>query len=486
MPREHEAELRTDPESPTFKTPTCSASARKIWDKIERMKHYVTESNTSRFITGLSYLLNGTGPLKRFSIAQITTSPRGLWPRNLTGCAQLEIRSDEMGFASRPKSPEIPEITITPPDEIWAKQSAPAPYISFGDQGLTASVGTYGSLLRICCPVQKLEYKNSSDPDLDDRTSCDIFQSKIVCLEYSGEKAWFVTYRSAQFLRDAENADSGFGLRLGDGIHPLQSNVKFVGSRWPVIRYGTKEGFLVTTRLWCQDGVIVQRMCVDRASGPEEINMNLNLRLFMQDLDYIMPSDNKKIREYQSNTPENGHRILLMGNEEGKSQIGVLVELFKDEQAHTIPDFPENRQSRRAEEVPEPGDSLWSIPFTHKFEGQQTHVEYTLTLKMQMASSHLALKLLEVPSLPNRRSPFEFGKESKAGPFTDDIEAKVNWHCYRNLEHILSVCSIPLYSSLSKVSETLKTTGTGYSCPSTSIALTCGDFGDHRVSVSGS
>ncbi|KAJ5711216.1 hypothetical protein N7488_005372 [Penicillium malachiteum] len=391
-----------------------------------------------------------------------------------------------MSFASRPKPPETPEITITPPDEIWTKQSAPAPYISFGDHGLTASVGTYGSLLRICCPVQNLESKNSSDPTLDDRTSCDTFRSKIVCLEYSGEKAWFVTYRSAQFLRDAENVDSGFGLRLGDGIHPLQSNVKFVESRWPVIRYGTKEGFLVTTRLWCQDGVIVQQMRVDRASGPEEINLNLNLRLFMQDLDYIMPLDNKKIKEYQSNTPGIEHRILLMGHNEEQSQIGVLMELFKDEQAHMIPAFPDNRQARRAEEVPEPGDSLWSIPFAHKFEAQQTHVEYTLTLKLQMAPSHLAWKLLESPSLSNRPFPFQSGQESKAGPFSDDIEAKVNWHSHRNLEHILSVCSIPLYSSSSKVPETLKTTGTGYPCPSTPTALTCGDFGDHRVSVSGS
>ncbi|KAJ6031989.1 hypothetical protein N7540_002721 [Penicillium herquei] len=391
-----------------------------------------------------------------------------------------------MSFVSRPKTPEIPEITITPPDEIWAKQSAPAPYISFGDQGLTASVGTYGSLLRICCPVQNLEYKNSNDPDLEDRTSCDIFRSKIVCLEYSGEKAWFVTYRSAQFLRDAENADSGFGLRLGDGIHPLQSNVKFVENRWPVIRYGTKEGFLVTTRLWCQDGVIVQQMRIDRASGPEEIKLNLNLRLFMQDLDYIFPSDNKEIKEYQSNIAKNGHRLLLMGNHEDKSQIGVLVELFKDEKAHIIPDSPENRQSRRVEEVPEPGDSLWSIPFEHKFEGQQTHVQYTLTLNLQMAPSHLAWKLLEVPSLPYRRSPFNIGKESKSAPFADDIEAKVNWHCHRNLEHILSVCSIPLYSTLSEVPKTSKTAAIGYSRPSTPIALTCGDFGDHRVSVSGS
>ena len=48
----------------------------------------------------------------------------------------------------------------------------------------------------------------------------------------------------------------------------------------------------------------------------------------------------------------------------------------------------------------------------------------------------------------------------------------MNWHLRRNLEHILRVCCMPLEK--------------GINSPVNPVALTCGDFGDHRVSVPGS
>ncbi|KAL9629463.1 MAG: hypothetical protein Q9164_006870, partial [Protoblastenia rupestris] len=48
----------------------------------------------------------------------------------------------------------------------------------------------------------------------------------------------------------------------------------------------------------------------------------------------------------------------------------------------------------------------------------------------------------------------------------------MNWHLRRNLEHILSVCCMPLEKGINN--------------PVKPVALTCGDFGDHRVSVPGS
>ncbi len=58
-------------------------------------------------------------------------------------------------------------------------------------------------------------------------------------------------------------------------------------------------------------------------------------------------------------------------------------------------------------------------------------------------------------------------------PEWPDVKDKtLGWHLRRTLEHILSVCSVPVESDVGS--------------PVRPVALTCGDFGDHRVSIPGS
>ncbi|KAI9734210.1 MAG: hypothetical protein M1834_002311 [Cirrosporium novae-zelandiae] len=103
----------------------------------------------------------------------------------------------------------------------------------------------------------------------------------------------------------------------------------------------------------------------------------------------------------------------------------------------------------------------------------------------------VAYKLQHIPpiSLPWRDSVLQSRdvdvdkiiKDSQTGlpnwaPRNDE---KLGWYLRRNLEHILSVCSIPLKEDNDSF---VKNTNS----PVAPVALTCGDFGDHRICMSGS
>ncbi|OJK04253.1 hypothetical protein ASPACDRAFT_112700 [Aspergillus aculeatus ATCC 16872] len=413
-------------------------------------------------------------------------------------------------------------------DEYWKTAPDPATYGSFGDQGLTATVGAYGSLLRICCPILSSGEQSPDQVNLDGRDSDDsepedgndpdkqnsggrsldgVFQSKILCLEHSREEAYFVWARASRLENHADDFHSGFGLRLDESIQPELSTLDFVDNRWPIIKYKTKQGFSITVRAWCQDGMVVQQMLIDRGTdGPDAVKLSLDMNFVMQDLNYMQWAPNMNMCEDQSSESQAENCLLLKGQHNGgfkQSQIGVLVGLFKDNESHPVrnserPDSrpghaePSTTESRTGSAIRTFGGDPQPIALEHVFVDQEIQVTYTAAFRLQVASSGEWISLA-ISTVPKEPSP---SSDGQLGAF-DSYEDRVNWHCRRHLEHILSVCSIPLDKTPLKIVNTpttsaMKHTSTAQKLNSPTpapgnrgVALTCGDTGDHRVSISG-
>ncbi|CRG89442.1 hypothetical protein PISL3812_06478 [Talaromyces islandicus] len=358
-----------------------------------------------------------------------------------------------------------------------------APYASFGDQGTTASVGVYGSLMRICRHMKR---------ELND------FSSRMVGLEFTdGMEAWYVHWRAEEFLDRAQDPASGFGLRLQDVTAHMSPTLKFLADRWPVITYKDDRHEVMIT-LWCQKGVVVQQMRITRREAlSKELQLALNPNFAMQDLDYSSWRDDLPVKYQRA---PHGYGIIALEDQSDfqieQERVCVVIGLFKDGIAQELPlnDFNTKLENR----------SPITIPVKHEFEENAKSVEFTVTFKLQLTTLEEDWKYF---TFSGAELNCDTQSSIMAVPFPGDLQ--LSWHLCRNLEHIMSTCSIPLETSAAEVpiestpgnysnggpmivlntpnneNHTIFeiTSPTGKTVP---VALTCGDFGDHRVTVSGS
>ncbi|PWY80762.1 hypothetical protein BO94DRAFT_587506 [Aspergillus sclerotioniger CBS 115572] len=333
-----------------------------------------------------------------------------------------------------------------------------APYMSFGDRGTTASASPYGSLLRICRPMPTSR-----------------LHSGMLGIGPSKEpEALYVYWRALKFLDTAQLPTTGFGLRIKDAIFLEPSSVEFLDDRWPQITYSIDRRFDLTVKLWCHHDTVVQQVHVTAKAGyshPPELELDLNM------LHLTAMEDRPDL-------------------EEDQKRISVLMGCFKNGIAQELIWETEIESGVKP------------IPITYEFD-ETGSAEITVVFKLQMCSlrgdwtSYVTpWKDLDVDLVPSvsRNTGTHF-----------DSDPELTRHFLRNLEHILSVCSIPLRPNpleesppstpaflddedppitadatdeieniLLRSKERRSLAGLG------PIALTCGDFGDHRVSVSGS
>lgn len=372
------------------------------------------------------------------------------------------------------------------------------PYVSFGDQGITASAGTYGSLLRICRPM------NSGSRDFPD--------SGMIGLEFADTEPWFISGRANEFLENAQDVTNGFGLRVQNDLSSEPPTVEFLNHRWPIISYSTKEGFLVTVRLWCQQDVVVQHFQVENpklTTGEQnpELKLQLDVNFSMQDLNYLKRKENLRTRHYKG---VHGHGIVVVQSlpentsdgerpRDNREHIGVLIGLFREGVAQKLQwDVIGKEESKHPRVRP--------ISITHPL-GRDESVEFTAVFNLRTIAFGADWRQIMISSENTIFDPQTATLTDSALLSTPD--PKMSWHLCRNLEHIMSVCSVPLDTVASDGTgstsdDNLKNDGptialispdgqfnilsrrTPKSRSIRPIALTCGDFGDHRVSVSGS
>ena len=298
--------------------------------------------------------------------------------------------------------------------------------------------------------------------------------SKMIGLEFSqGNVPFLVEQRAEEFQRKLPSPFSGFGLQIMD-IDSLQSEVpklEFLNHRWPQLTYSVK-GFNVRVRLFCQRGIVIQQFSVTNTlASVTDLPIILAVGFLMHDMNYMDLTYTIGPEDVEYEHGPHGHGVIALGpekeNEDGISeQVGALVSLFRNGESEKL----------LLSGVEDPWDQK-AVDVKYSLQESET-LELTAAFRLQYLKSSSVWKdfilpisdvdvseIIQEPVLTLDRWPF----------LRDDLR----WHLRRNLEHILSVCSIPLTCNIS-----VEQDKDDYRI--TPIALTCGDFGDHRVSVPGS
>lgn len=321
-----------------------------------------------------------------------------------------------------------------------------------------------------------------------------VFESGMFGLEYNGngeegaEKAWLVSYRAESFMEHAQHISYGFGLRIeredtrekSTSVSPV---TRFINNRWPETSY-LMDGYTITVTSWCRDDMVFQRMRLKKGTSIRPLRLILDLNSSMQDINYLKRKENLKTKICRG--PHDYGAIIVhevpmspdgSKNSHSQKNVCVLAGLYKDGTAQQLKWEEWSNEKNQ-----------FMIDTTTEFRDTDA-VEFTTAFKLQIRSQEAqwsdfiipaALALDPIPTPYTERSNF--------------LKSDLSWHLHRNLEHILSVCSIPIGVAPrndSSVPEIVITTANGFDEPLQAqsldpIALTCGDFGDHRISVSGS
>lgn len=378
-------------------------------------------------------------------------------------------------------------------------------YASFGDSGTTATVNGYGTIMRLS------KY-------LGGENNC----SKMCGLEFpEGRSPFQVTWRAETFYDLLPSPCRGYGLQIVgiDKMQPGALKLEFLNDRWPQITYLVK-GFRVRVRLFCKNGTVIQQFTVTNTlPSPTKLQFILAVDFLMHNLNYMHWEDSID-RNYELGP--HGHGVVVLGrrteeengdgtkekNKDGTDeQVGVIVGLFRNGESEQL----EKPEKLLVSDIKD----RTAVTKEYSFKKAET-LELTAAFRLQDLKRSSGWKDFIVPISDVDVSKIIQKPVPNRWPFPhDDV---LSWHLRRNLEHILSVCSIPIKRDVSErrpfcdkithnapieqdkdhlPSQIILTrqdfdADPGYSVSLederevTPIALTCGDFGDHRVSVSGS
>ncbi|KAF9882228.1 hypothetical protein CkaCkLH20_00264 [Colletotrichum karsti] len=376
-------------------------------------------------------------------------------------------------------------------------------YYSFGNEGITATVGTSGRLMQISryIPGKKTGFC-VSDPDMP--------------------QPYYVWWRLDTLLSQARDISSKAGIgpcmdSLCSWDFPAKEDV--VNDRWPTFSRTSKNGIPFKLRYVASGSTVYQEFEFDysdeKSEGKPLPSLSVKPDVLIRELDFV-DNDNKFNRNlnegeaYAYETHVYGNRISRehkIGNEKIVFGIQVL-----NEQASV--DFMESEdplepvahpESVETSESPEPtgfvestepaayaessasDESAQSVKSTHQGPTYSIHwSSATEESALENGSKGKVLKIVLAYTLEavsddesGRLPPPSWSSYSEAKNLFETFEThplvddpSLDFFMRRNLEHILSVCSIP-------VTETK-----GDEIPA--IALTCGDVDGHRVASAAS
>lgn len=359
------------------------------------------------------------------------------------------------------------------PEEAKEESRDPYPYVSYGHKGTTASVNAYADIMQIT------RFLDSSRSGF---FSVDLPQ----VLE-----PYFVQDR-AQTLLDIRNRD-------GEGIYAVldveddfpemssESKIEFIHNQWPLF---TTEYDYITIKnqhVAFQDTIFQQYYWSTKKEPiifPSGLKVSISAKFQIRDLDFTNPQyefneEDLQSENYTHHLSKSKHGFILKHtglvlDEESEQQ----KEMF-DSVALAVSIFVNGK----AQELEQRDEDFYATKPGQKFtvdssEPLQITVAYRLLLcekdcdgddfPITQDSLHCMHKML-------RESSFTELKLS------NDIH--MNFVMQRNLEHILSVCSIPVPHKCGKGCQSQQP------CPKEkekAIALTCGDMSGHRIVTSAS
>ncbi|CAG1994742.1 unnamed protein product [Fusarium graminearum] len=321
---------------------------------------------------------------------------------------------------------------------------------SFGDNGTTATVSSSGRLLRISQHFrgEKVGY----------------------CVDHlSIPQPYEVVDRITTFLSTANDPDHNIGFYpdlawLGNGVDSVSAT--FMDNRWPVFAVGGNSGKF-EIQYYISNGVVYQTFLFEGAKPPMGLKTNFLIRqLEFADRDnaFNKAEENDDGYNTELSSPDLHHIKRYHDKEENNKHVALFISGYMDKSALSfVEDFLYSGENEGVEDESQAYCMVWP--------------EITLTAKITFVYS---LELIDDKSIKSPTKtvqipiPWRFpGQSISDNPCFTELP-HLNRLLNRNLEHILSVCSIPVY------------TDTNDKTDHPAIALTCGDVDNHRVATAAS
>ncbi|KAL0938156.1 uncharacterized protein CTRU02_207887 [Colletotrichum truncatum] len=384
-------------------------------------------------------------------------------------------------------------------------------YASYGHEGVTASANAYGNLMQIT----RYFGETPGNP------------SGFICADFAERANRSLPYHAVERLEqhNSMSGDPNDGFRLkfkhagADGSEV--PHMSFVHNRWPYFRSATPNSATSVQHLVSDDTVYqIYTFDLDQkdiTGSPPEISFCVNMRLldlnFTKNDDGFQSKSSPEERWHQEQleddnsseeTPDqsstgdgirydamigdntkddpqddignqwtevrfgNNERTFLLSSWSNRKpaglehNVGLFISLFVGDHPHHISHISERNCNVTVEK------KLWE----EAKESEKLEITLAYTLKeipLDLRLTDFAPPVLEEDVLK--------AKSILAAPFRilqlhEDLH--LNFVLWRNVEHILSVCSIPVQHKGRASDE------------HPAIALTCGDIASHRISIEAS
>lgn len=400
-----------------------------------------------------------------------------------------------------------PERRIKIPQDAAPKALTRPTYFSFGDNGTTATVNAYGRILQIS--------KFSEHA-----------RSGFFCVDLpSMAEPYYVKRRMKNIIDLIDEPAAGIGIdwdhtfeTTGDAIRD-KPTVEFIDDRWPLLVFEQSQYFEYPTRssqrfspgsfrsrlslqYLCNGGTIFQRYVLTREMQGATANktsiptrLKLSTDLLIRDTDFTeKTSFNISNREsgYTFRHGPDRENILVthvISNESRRemdiepdgmtdgwpSSITLIIQAFA-----THPPQEGGSSHTTALKVSESGGT-WYIDLSPDVQRDirdsgtlDVSIAYTLHVQCDTEQS----KSLDIPGSDSNKLRAAFSSLTKTAfeQLRFSCHPHLDFTIQRNLEHILSVCSIP--TTQGPVNDTQQ--------KAAAVALTCGDISGHRVALSAS
>lgn len=347
-------------------------------------------------------------------------------------------------------------------------------FTSFGDQGTTASVTSYGRLVKMT-------------------KFLGVGRSGFFSADHQGTPEPASIQDRAEFLMELSTCNwRGIGL-----CHSIEEKpeLDFICGRWPRFTF-KRDGYSVKVKYFTCDGTIFQQFVVetkyheypsegiDLSSISEwEMDKDIQIRdLEWEDEEYSFNKHEYGAGDYQTRLENYGYSLVRTHkgfrsepladggprdqaheNESNNSQaIELVVGAFVDGQAQKL-----QQDSLGYAQIENQGKEIWE-----RLTELGKRVEITFAYRSQRQAQEPVWYswLIQASGLIRMREAFS---GESLGDIHFSSHSRLNFVIQRNLEHILSVCCVPVDRKWGE--KELH-----------GIAITCGDMSGHRLVTSAS
>ncbi|KAI1858954.1 uncharacterized protein JN550_012312 [Neoarthrinium moseri] len=389
--------------------------------------------------------------------------------------------------------------------QTWDNAPNRTCYSSFGEDGITATVSAYGNLMQFGRYIGK--------------GRSGVFTADQGCVP----EPYLVKERTAELLAisDKESYDQPdmYGFRFTNLSSQSRPKLSYVNYRWPRFcsNYKDIKGNKVDyTTLWLVHHETVVQHCILQNQGQVSVPVscefsNQRKSILIRDMDHLDPGYifNDVYSGYtQTNGPKDLSWVLMHQLEPPNDNYSddmtkSPTPTRADSVAIIISIFVDGRPLHWEKSKP----NMWVKTLAPKSKDEST-MEIAIAYRMILLEGSMgAWQSFLIPAIVSdvykslRKEP-QPGKLSICNPKSPDPN-ETQYHgerrrlhrngleyiARRNLEHILSVCAIPLVRPQDHWSSKgikLDDPGNKFSQLGRPIALTCGDISFHRVTSSGS